>query len=721
MLGSGTLLVFLASAAVAQAGTYEVSACDAAGGANNSWIATVTGAPWVTAYAECPSGGDPGKGMVSRNVVGPGAVVGPISARLLFNAPAGTSIVGLRASDDFYTASSAWQAVLSADTQVVRGCAVGNPPPCRWSSSDEQIQVNRAGQLGIDVYCPGSSCALSSGSADHSYVVAAARLYSAVVRIEDNTSPAVGSIGGGLWQDGWKSGTQTVAFDASDNTGIRHTAVLIDGKTVASHGHACDGTRTIPCPQGGDSDPISTAPLTDGAHQLTVQATDSAGNPGSASRRLLVDNTPPGAPQGLDLVGGEGWRSSNSFAVRWTNPKVDGAQVAGANWQLCPAVAADEKAGCVAGSKPGEAISSLTDLQVPRDGDWVLKVWLVDEAGNQTQTNAAAPVHLRVDRQPPTGVAFAPRDPANPAQVVILGADETSGIASGVLDIKPQGSESWTSVPGAVEEGRLVATLPDERLADGPYDLRGHAVDRAGNETATTTLEDGSAMTVTLPVRAKTRLLGGHARQVRLKGRRVTRFSASVRLRFGTRTSITGRLLDANGKPMTGVVLQVSEQPQKPRAVFKATRTVKTSRRGTFSFHTARGGTSRVVRVRYPGAPTIRPAEFDVRVGIAAMSTMRISDRSVRRGASVRFTGKLLGGHIPAGGKLVQLQALVNGHWQVFANPRANSHGRWQHLYRFSGNYRNARLAFRVRIPRDPSYPFAVGTSLVARVSVRGP
>jgi hypothetical protein len=52
-------VTLVAAVPAAHAGTYDVVACDAAGGANNSWIAYIGNSLGTTAYTTCPTGGDP--------------------------------------------------------------------------------------------------------------------------------------------------------------------------------------------------------------------------------------------------------------------------------------------------------------------------------------------------------------------------------------------------------------------------------------------------------------------------------------------------------------------------------------------------------------------------------------------------------------------------------------------------------------------------------------
>ena len=104
---------------------------------------------------------------------------------------------------------------------------------------------------------------------------------------------------------------------------------------------------------------------------------------------------------------------------------------------------------------------------------------------------------------------------------------------------------------------------------------------------------------------------------------------------------------------------------------------------------------------------------------MAASSTIHVSRSRVRRLGSVVFSGGLRGGLVPAAGKIVQLQVLVNGRWQVFANPKTDRRGRWRHRYRFTGRYTQATYRFRLRVPAEKSYPFAAGTSSAVTVKVR--
>src|SRR4051812_2543241 len=97
--------------------------------------------------------------------------------------------------------------------------------------------------LYTEVFCPAGPCPVGGGS----YWAWASVTYAAVT-IDDSAQPSIGNARGDLWTDGWVGGTRRVAFDASDNTGIREVHALVDGRVRAQAGQGCDPTART-CPQ----------------------------------------------------------------------------------------------------------------------------------------------------------------------------------------------------------------------------------------------------------------------------------------------------------------------------------------------------------------------------------------------------------------------------------------------------------------------------------------
>jgi hypothetical protein len=83
----------------------------------------------------------------------------------------------------------------------------------------------------------------------------------------------------------------------------------------------------------------------------------------------------------------------------------------------------------------------------------------------------------------------------------------------------------------------------------------------------------------------------------------------------------------------------------------------------------------------------------------------------------VRLSGRLLGGHIPPRGKIVELQGWARGQWQVFRTTRSNSSGRYRVNYRLRTGVRGS-LRIRARVRRERGYPYTLGYSRVIRVRV---
>ncbi len=107
-------------------------------------------------------------------------------------------------------------------------------------------------------------------------------------------------------------------------------------------------------------------------------------------------------------------------------------------------------------------------------------------------------------------------------------------------------------------------------------------------------------------------------------------------------------------------------------------------------------------------------------MAVRAKSSISVNRNQVRNGGRVRFRGRLLGRSVPSEGKLLQLEAFYRDRWRTFAVVRTSPRGRWRRRYRFEATTGRVVYPFRVRIPRERGYPYAVGRSRVVRVTVNG-
>jgi hypothetical protein len=703
------LLVLLTIAAVllpprvdvVSAGGYDVWACNGFGGP--SWSLASFADSGLAAYHECHGG----EGVIARANWDNGTSGAHAGAYQVFEAPPGTFVESMHFAARVDRGDCRWAVqMIAGDNRYVWGFVADGNPNCgvygsgwlRWDVAVNDPRVR------FETRCLASFCERKTQNGVYAKDLR--------IRMRDDVGPTVGAERGSLWTDGWIGGTRDVAFDANDGAGIRETVVRIDGNEVKRNAKPCDYTQRAPCPQEGFATTIETAAIKpDGKHRLALEAIDAGGNSTVSERDVFVDNTPPAPPQSLTLDGGDGWRAENDFDLSWANPTEKGvAPIAGAEYELCPSGGGR----CTRGSRSGKGLTSISDLKLPGPGEYALKLWLRDEAGNHDARTAAPVVHLRFDDFAPD-LTFESPDPADPTLVSVRATDRGSGVARGHIEIKPRRGDVWQPLETELGTRRMAARLDDERLRDGVYDLRAYAVDHAANERTSAERADGDRAAVRLPIRLRTRLRVG----LRRPGARRFRYGTQARVPFGRPARFRGRLLSRDRNPIQDAEILVFSQARRQGAPERLVATVKTTRRGGFVYRAPKG-VSRTLRFRYGGTPTVRSATRRMALLVRARSAIRANRRSFVNGETMDLRGRLRGRDIPPEGKLVELQVLLRGRWRTFATTRADVRGFWSYGYRFDGTRGVQTYRFRVRVPREATYPYESGVSRVVKVKVRG-
>ena len=98
---------------------------------------------------------------------------------------------------------------------------------------------------------------------------------------------------------------------------------------------------------------------------------------------------------------------------------------------------------------------------------------------------------------------------------------------------------------------------------------------------------------------------------------------------------------------------------------------------------------------------------------------LSVIPRTARVGRSITFSGRLLGGSIPRGGKQLVLEARSrSGSWLEFKVIRANAAGRFSATYRFRFPG-PVRYQFRALSEPEADYPFLAGASNIVNVRER--
>jgi hypothetical protein len=720
------------SASLAAAGEFTIASCQANGSFSSGAFQdfATRGMKWRRA---CNPLGPGLRGLVTANVAGEGHVAVGAQSAFVLEAPPGTTFTKLRWSGaahrrdcryalQFYAVDPDGSSSAIRDVRAGRDCP--REPEAQASSwpRPTTYQLGGATRLVQRVVCMGTAKTDYCSAKGQNYL----ETLTSEATVVDEIPPSVSATPGGPLVAGeWVSGTQTVGYEASDNTGVKSVGATVGSLPEGGSTNECDYTQRIPCPSGPGQIAVDTTKLLEGTQQLHLTATDAAGNQAeSAPVTVRVDNTAPGAVP-VAVEGGETWRNHDAFALDWTNPpEVERAPIVAADWRICR-VGTQE---CQTGTADGPSIATVGGLSVPGPGEWEAQVWRQDAAGNTQPQNASVPVRLRFDPEPPE-LGFEPISAQDPTRVAVHVADKVSGVAAGEVELSRVGSGVWQPLATQLEGEELVTHIEDASLPAGEYQLRATATDRAGNEASSESRVDGQPMKVTLPLRVQTTLSSGVERDrvgkkvVHRDGhRRVVRHKTSelvpkTTVAFGRKTEFSGRLLDKSGNPIAGAPVTVYQQVAEEAEAQVGTLT--TGAEGGFAYEVP-ADSSRKLRFVYAGTATSLPAEGSTEVLVHGTSTLKVKPDHVLNGDSVTFTGEVEGRPLPQMGKLVELQVRESHEWTTFRTIRSNTRGEWSIEYPFERTCGVEEYPFRIELPGEAGFPLEPGHSHTVTVTVRG-
>lgn len=640
----------------AAAGEFTIASCQANGAFSSGAFQdfATRGMKWRRA---CNPLGPGLRGLVTANASGEGHVQVGAQSAFVLEAPPDTTMTKLRWSGAAHRRDCRYSLQFYAVKPDGTSDAIRNiraDSQCPKSQAKAQAsswprpttyELGGATKLVQRVVCMGSANANYCSAKGQNYL----ETLTAEATVVDETPPTVSiSPGGPLVGGEWVAGSQTVDYEAADNTGVKEVAGAVGDAMVGHYSDPCDYTQRIPCPSGPGSIDVETIKLPEGTQELHLTATDAAGNQAQSTPvTVRIDNTPPGAVP-VAVEGGEAWRNHDAFALSWVNPpEEDRAPIVAAHWRICR-VGTQE---CQAGTANGTSIAAVGGLAVPGPGEWEAEIWRQDAAGNTQPQNASVPVRLRFDPEPPE-LGFEPTSPQDPDRVGVHVADKISGVAGGEVEMSRVGSGVWQPLATKLEGDELVTRIEDASLPPGEYQLRATATDRAGNEANSESRLDGSAMKVTLPLRTATSI-GASVQSSRLEKKvvhrhhhrrvvkhEVTEEGGKVTVAFGTKARFSGRLLDKAGDPLAGASVAVYQQI--PEESESRIATLTTGSEGGFSYE-AVGESSRRLRFVYAGTPTTLPSEGIAELLVHGASTIKVKPDHVINGGSVTFSGQVQG------------------------------------------------------------------------------
>ncbi|HEY2537612.1 MAG TPA: hypothetical protein VGI24_11605 [Solirubrobacteraceae bacterium] len=190
---------------------------------------------------------------------------------------------------------------------------------------------------------------------------------------------------------------------------------------------------------------------------------------------------------------------------------------------------------------------------------------------------------------------------------------------------------------------------------------------------------------------------------------------------YGHSHTIVGRLTALGGVPIAGAAIDCTASAVYQGAKAVAMACPRTDADGRFAVKVPGGASSRAIRIAYRAhvGDVLPVATRTLALVVRAGLRLRVSPHTTSVGHAIHFTGTLLGGPIPRGGKPVVLEARSpGGPWIEFDVVKANRKGRYRDSYRFKFpgpiDYR-----FRAVSETGADYPYATGDSNVVRVHER--
>jgi hypothetical protein len=191
---------------------------------------------------------------------------------------------------------------------------------------------------------------------------------------------------------------------------------------------------------------------------------------------------------------------------------------------------------------------------------------------------------------------------------------------------------------------------------------------------------------------------------------------------WGVRRTVVGRLTGPGGAPIAAAPISLSWGATTAAAVGASAAhpaVPVTAAGGRFTAQVSTTAPSRTLCFIYRppggGPPLIAALQIRTRAGIA----LHVHPHTTSVGHTIHFTGRLLSGPIPAGGKALVLEARApGGRWIEFdvihTGPRGRFHS--QYTFRFEGP---ATYQFRAVSEAEADYPYAEGSSNVVGVVER--
>ncbi|MCW3047304.1 MAG: Fibronectin type domain protein [Solirubrobacterales bacterium] len=582
------------------------------------------------------------------------------------------------------------------------------------------------------------------------------------VRVNIDHQPPVADATGDTGS-GWSRGDVTVGMGGTDQAGLSGMGGAPSGEPYTNGAYLTyevDG-GTAQHIRGGSG---SLTLTDDGTHLVTVHATDVAGNAGT--RKTVNVNIDRRAPQvTLTGVPQDGVLLNTPATVKIAaTDDVSGMSNGSVDYQLD-----DADVRTISGA--------TTTVSVPSDGNHMLRTRAIDTAGNTSEWHTTS----FVDKTPPNG-GLELQDHNNPRLISFYVSEAC--IKSASIELRQPGGE-WIPLETTTGDHHITATIPQDIYDQrGTFEVRALVTDCAGNPAILDkqyggpndgqsavgrldaragmllmasfikdALKPCSALKKVKPKKARTTAarkasLVAAKRNARATGQRCARSKGNKQAapraaaaatvdtkkknakQPGGKTSKTattpgavlGVLTAENGVAAAGQAVDIQVRPHTATSQWKTIATARTDANGKVQFGVPKSP-SLYVRLVFRHTEDLADAtSATLETAVAATSTIKANKRRLHNQQTARFSGRLAGGYLPAGGREVELQGFnpVKHKWVPVktAGLKADDKGRWKATYKFTATHRPTIYKFRLRISARSDYPFAGGYSKSVKLSV---
>jgi len=586
---------------------------------------------------------------------------------------------------------------------------------------------------------PGNAWSLGVAGADSSGICALSVGVGSSTPIADpSLPPATNS----SWQE-CQPATWTAAVDTRDYvSGAGQLPVAIQGTNAAGLSNA-PVSETLDV----DNDPVTVSlstpedpnPTVWVNHAVTVDATPSTGPSGLGGMNCSVDGAAAQSyPAGGLTVNGDGVRtvsctawnnavdpqgnhnsgtSSVSLHIDEAPPVLSLAPVNPNDPTAVVAETSDSESGVAGGSVEmapagtgswaslpttftgGQLLAHFNDAGL--DGPYSFKVTSCDSVGNCASTTRTVMLPARVAAISEVSVATTPTARCSRAPA------KTVATASRVRTA-PQGSST------VQQSGESVLRIArDDAFRSAPTPARPSFF--AGNVLASGATE---AVIVSRPrhdLRVVNTALTSRTRRAAAElGRNCNRSALAsttqARVGYGRPVTLHGVLMSSAGLPLAGQPVAILTAPDNGSNAFTQAAAVTTGPDGSWTA-TLPPGPSRIIEASYPGSPTILPATGSATVITPAKIVLTsVTPDRTPWGSTVRITGRVLGGYIPAGSKLLRLDlgiVGIPGLRKIQGIPNVSPDGTFTTTYKFARYQGVVRFWLQVSSLAEADFPFS--------------